>query len=271
MVACTVAGSDSGGGAGVQADLKTFQACGVFGTSVIVAVTAQNTLGVSAVHLVPPEVVAAQFDAVAQDLAPAAYKTGMLASRELVECVVDRLRAYPRAPLVVDPVMVAKSGARLLDPGALSALREHLLPLATVLTPNLPEAEILAGFSITSPGDRRRAAEQLATMGPEVVILKGGHSRNRDTVTDLILVAASGEWLELTFPRVPGTSTHGTGCTLSAAIAAFLARGCDPLEAARSARAYLQGALLRAPGLGAGHGPLGHMDPGLAAPVVRGE
>ena len=256
-VACTVAGSDSGGGAGIQADLKTFAACGVYGCSAIVALTAQNTVGVRAVQVADLGVIAAQVDAVAEDLHPGAWKTGMLGTAEVIDVVIDRLRAHHAPQLVVDTVMVSKSGARLLAPEAVAAMRERLLPLALVVTPNLPEAEVLTGINVQEPGDARRAALALAAMGPRIVVVKGGHAPT-DPVIDTVLDARSGTWVELTYPRVPGTSTHGTGCTFSAAITAYLARGVEPLEAVRRARAYLQLALLRAPQLGQGHGPLGH-------------
>jgi len=267
-VACTVAGSDSGGGAGIQADLKTFAACRVYGASAIVALTAQNTVGVRRVEAVSPAMVADQIDAVAEDLRPAAWKTGMLASAELVRLVAERLRAHRAAHLVVDPVMVAKSGDRLLAEDAVDALRSELLPLAEVVTPNLPEVEALTGIAVRDRAGARAAAEALAAMGPRLVVVKGGHAPG-ETVVDLVLERDGGTAFELEYPRVPGTSTHGTGCTFSAAIAAFLARGVPAPDAIASARAYLQQALLRAPGLGAGHGPLGHADPALAAPVVE--
>ena len=175
----------------------------------------------------------------------------------MIDVVVDRLRAHHAEQLVVDPVMVSKSGARLLAEEAVTAMRERLLPLALVVTPNLPEAEVLTGIDPGGPGAARRAAEALAAMGPRLIVVKGGHATG-DPVVDTVLDAGSGTWIELTYPRVPGTSTHGTGCTFSAAITAYLARGQEPLDAIRRARAYLQLALLRAPRLGQGHGPLGH-------------
>ncbi|MFN2464857.1 MAG: bifunctional hydroxymethylpyrimidine kinase/phosphomethylpyrimidine kinase [Candidatus Dormibacteria bacterium] len=259
-VACTVAGSDSGGGAGVQADLKTFAACDVYGCSAIVALTAQNTLGVRAVQEATIEMVAAQIDAVAEDLRPKAWKTGMLSSQAVIEVVVDRLAAHRAEHLVVDPVMIAKSGDRLLRGDAVNALRAGLLPLAEVVTPNLPEVAALTGIDVDDDGSARRAAIVLAAMGPRVVVIKGGHAQG-DPVVDIVYYASTDEWEELSYPRVPGTSTHGTGCTFSAAIAAHLARDREPREAVREARAYLQLALERAPGLGAGHGPLGHFPP----------
>jgi hydroxymethylpyrimidine/phosphomethylpyrimidine kinase len=256
----TVAGSDSGGGAGIQADLKSFAACGVYGCSVVVALTAQNTLGVRAVQVADLAVIAAQFDAVAEDLAPAAWKTGMLASDEVITVVVERLRVHGVRDLVVDPVMISKSGHSLLAADAVASLRRDLLPMALVVTPNLPEARALTGVSVTGRAGARAAAEALAAMGPRVVVIKGGHAPG-DPVVDWVLDARDGSWSELSFPRVPGTSTHGTGCTYSAAITAHLALGADPLEAVARAREYLQAALERAPGIGGGHGPLGHFPP----------
>lgn len=265
-VACTIAGSDSGGGAGIQADLKSFAACGVYGCSVVVAVTAQNTVGVRAVETVSLQMVAAQIDAVAEDLVPAAWKTGMLAGPEIIAVVAQRIEHHGLAQVVVDPVMVAKSGHRLLAEAAVVSLRAALLPLALVVTPNLPEAGHLLDRPV-GPGDAADAARALCALGPRLAVVKGGHAGG-EVVVDVVHDAQTGATVELRHPRVPGTSTHGTGCTLSAAIAAFLARGLAPLEAVSSARAYVQEALLRAPGLGAGHGPLGHVDPAGAAPPV---
>ncbi|HEV3231308.1 MAG TPA: bifunctional hydroxymethylpyrimidine kinase/phosphomethylpyrimidine kinase [Candidatus Dormibacteraeota bacterium] len=266
-VACTVAGSDSGGGAGIQADLKTFAACGVYGASVVVALTAQNTVGVRRVESASLEMVGDQLDAVEEDLRPAAWKTGMLASAQIVELVADRLLRLRARHLVVDPVMIAKSGHALLPADAVEAVKYDLLPLAEVVTPNLPEARALTGMEVRDPAEARAAAGALAELGPRWVVLKGGHAEG-PVVVDLVLDAARGAVFELEYPRLPGSSTHGTGCTLSAAIAAFLARGVPTPDAIASARAYLQEALMRAPGLGAGHGPLGHLDPEGFAPVI---
>ena len=256
-VACSVAGSDSGGGAGIQADLKTFAACRVYGCSVIVALTAQNTLGVRRVQVADLAMVADQVDAVAEDLRPAAWKTGMLASQAVIEVVVDRLTFHEAGSLVVDPVMVAKSGVALLPGDAVAALRRLLLPLAEVVTPNLPEAQALTGIEVRSRDDTRHAALAIAEMGPRFVVIKGGHA-SLDPVVDLVYARDAGTWHELAYPRIGGTSTHGTGCTFSAAIAAHLARGDHPLDAIVAARGYVQLALERAPGIGSGHGPLGH-------------
>jgi hydroxymethylpyrimidine/phosphomethylpyrimidine kinase len=266
-VACTVAGSDSGAGAGIQADLKTFAACGVYGTTVIVALTAQDTLGVHGIEVASPAIIAAQIDAVAGDLTPAAWKTGMLATATVIAVVSERLRHHRAAQLVVDPVMVAKSGDRLLEEDAVAALRELLLPQALVVTPNLPEAAVLLGIDVVSLDGMHDAARRLCAMGPRMAVIKGGHG-DGETVIDVVADAETGAAVELAYPRVAGRSTHGTGCTLSAAIAAFLARGSSPLDAVASARAYLQEALLRAPGIGSGHGPLGHFAKDLAAPLV---
>jgi hydroxymethylpyrimidine/phosphomethylpyrimidine kinase len=265
-VACTIAGSDSGGGAGIQADLKTFEALGVFGASAVVAITAQNTLGVRRVQPAAAEMVADQVDAIAEDLHPGAWKTGMLASTEIIEVVAARLRHHGAQNLVVDPVMVAKSGDRLLDPDAVTALRDMLLPLALVVTPNLPEAAALTGNPADTPDGVRLAARRLAAAGPRFVVVKGGHG-TADPVVDVVYDRDRDEWLELRNPRVGGTSTHGTGCTFSAAVAAHLARGFEPVEAIERAREYLQLTLHWAPGLGDGHGPLGHAGPPGRVPV----
>ena len=254
--ALTIAGSDSGGGAGIQADLKTFGAIGVYGASAITAVTAQNTLGVRAIHEIPVDVIAAQIDAVLEDIGADAAKTGMLSSAPIIGVVADRLRFHGVRRLVVDPVMVAKSGDRLLREDAVRALREILLPIAAVVTPNAPEATVLSGVEVVDAASAREAARRIADLGPTMVIVKGGHlhgDRSEDLVWD-------GQGFSiLSGPRVATRHTHGTGCTFSAAIAAYLARGLEPLAAAREARAYLQGAIEHAEPLGAGHGPVNHL------------
>ena len=252
----TIAGSDSGGGAGIQADLKTFAAIGVYGASAITAITAQNTVGVRAIHEVPVDVVAAQIDAVLEDIGADAAKTGMLSSAAIIEAVADRLRAHGVDRLVVDPVMIAKSGDRLLREDAVRALRETLLPIAAVVTPNAPEATVLSGVEVVDLVSAREAARRIADLGPRMVIVKGGHlggDRSDDLVWD------GREFSTLTGARIATRHTHGTGCTFSAAIAAYLARGLAPLAAAREARAYLQGAMENAEPLGAGHGPVNHL------------
>jgi len=254
-VALTIAGSDSGAGAGIQADLKTFAANGVYGLSVITAITAQNTVGVRAVQEVDPAVIRAQLDAVSEDFAIAAVKTGMLSSSKIIDVVVEGMRAHRLPHLVVDPVMVAKSGDRLLREDAVDALRRQLLPLAEVVTPNLPEAQVLAGLPVGTVTERIAAARAILALGARSVVIKGGHSEE-DPVVDL-LVDADGV-REFRAPRVHGTSTHGTGCTFSAAIAAGLARGLSVPAAVDQARTYLSAAMAQAPGLGHGHGPLNH-------------
>ncbi len=252
--ALTIAGSDSGGGAGIQADLKTFAALGVYGTSAVTAVTAQNTRGVFAVAEVPEEVVIAQIDAVLEDIGAISAKTGMLSSAAIIENVADRLEAWGIANLVVDPVMVAKSGDQLLQPDAISALVDELLPLALILTPNIPEAEVLAGRLIANDAEAREAARIIADKGPRFVIIKGGHRSG--SALDLVFDGTT--FMELDAERVVTDNTHGTGCTFSAAIAAFLARGHEPLEAIRDAKRFLTDALLASYSVGGGHSPVNH-------------
>jgi hydroxymethylpyrimidine/phosphomethylpyrimidine kinase len=253
--ALTIAGSDSGGGAGIQADLKTFAAHGVFGTSAITAVTAQNTLGVTMWQAMPADLVIAQIEAVAEDLGVHAVKIGMLATSAIVEAVAATIAELDLPEVVLDPVMIAKGGDRLLDLDAVEAMRSELLPRTRVLTPNVPEAEVLSGLSIRSIEDMRAAAERILTFGPRVVLVKGGHLEGPDAV-DVALGA--GVNMELRRPRIETSNTHGTGCTLSSAIAANLALGLALPEALNRARDYLDGAIRHAPGLGRGHGPLGH-------------
>jgi hydroxymethylpyrimidine/phosphomethylpyrimidine kinase len=257
--ALTIAGSDSGGGAGIQADLKTFAAHGVYGTSAITAVTAQNTLGVTAWEPVSTELVIAQIEAVADDLAPASVKTGMLATAAIVEAVAAAIAGLDLPNLVVDPVMIAKGGDRLLREDAVVSIRTELLKLAEVATPNIPEAEVLAGASIRTIDDMRSAARRIRALGPRVVVVKGGHLDDPSTAGFVIDVVCTPDTeFELRGPRIDTRHTHGTGCTFAAAIAAALALGQPMEEALRSARAYLEGAIRHAPGLGAGHGPLNH-------------
>ncbi len=253
--ALTIAGSDSGGGAGIQADLKTFAAHGVYGTSAVTAVTAQNTLGVTAWEPVSTELVIAQIEAVAGDLPPAAVKTGMLATAAIVEAVAAAIEGLELPKLVVDPVMIAKGGDRLLQEDAVAAVKTHLLRLAEVLTPNIPEAEALTGGRIATIDDMRAAARRIRSMGPRVVMVKGGHLGTDDAVD---VVCTPDAEFELRGPRIATRHTHGTGCTLAAAIAANLAVGHPVEDALRAARAYLEGAIRHAPGLGQGHGPLNH-------------
>jgi hydroxymethylpyrimidine kinase/phosphomethylpyrimidine kinase len=257
-VVLTIAGSDSGGGAGIQADLKTFHAFGAFGTSAVTAVTVQDTRGVSGVHPVPVEMVLRQVAAVAGDLPPAACKTGMLATAELVRAVAGALRAHALPGYVLDPVMVATSGDRLLDADAERAVAEELLPLAACATPNLDEAAVLVGFPVEDEASMRRAARVLVERGAGAALLKGGHLRGPELVD---LLWDGREWREWRRPRLETTSTHGTGCTLSAAIAAGLAHGRPLAEAVGDALDYVQRAIRAAPGYGAGHGPLNHLVP----------
>jgi len=258
MVALTIAGSDSGGGAGIQADLKTFQQFGVFGTSVIVALTAQNTRGVRAVETVPESMVAAQLTALAEDLPPAALKTGMLAEVAVVRLVAKAIRENTWAPLVVDPVMVSTSGHRLLTLEAEDVLRDSLLPLAAIVTPNLDEAAILTGRAVHDVPSMERAGHTLLSYGAGAALIKGGHLTGPE-LTDVLVTPE--EIRHFTRPRLDTTSTHGTGCTLSAAITAGLALGRDLDIAVEDALDYVHRAIAAAPNLGSGHGPLDHTVP----------
>ncbi|OPZ82881.1 MAG: Hydroxymethylpyrimidine/phosphomethylpyrimidine kinase [bacterium ADurb.Bin429] len=251
----TIAGSDSGGGAGIQADLKTFAAQGVYGASVITALTAQNTVGVRVIHTIPCDIIAAQIDAVLEDLPIGAIKIGMLSSAEVIRVVACHLRAHAPRPLVLDPVMVAKSGDPLLRADAISALTEELLPMATILTPNLPEAACLLGQT-TRIDDVESAACALLAFGPSAVLLKGGHAESAE-VTDT-LALQDGTTLTLRHPRLDTPNTHGTGCSLSSAIAAGLAKGLPLPHAVENAITWLQGAIANAWPLGSGHGPVHH-------------
>ena len=256
-VALTVAGSDSGGGAGIQADLKTFSALGVYGASVLAALTAQNTRGVQAIHEIPAAFVAAQLASVLSDLPVRAVKVGMLARPDAIEAVAEALAARD-LPVVLDPVMVATSGDRLLRPEAVETLRARLLPLALVVTPNLPEAAALLSEPVaTDEAAMRAQGQRLLRLGPRAVLMKGGHGGGPESVD--LLVEASGV-TRLAAPRVATANTHGTGCTLSAALAAGLARGLSLDEAARAAKDYLTAALIAGHDLaiGSGHGPVHH-------------
>ena len=252
-VALTVAGSDSGGGAGIVADLKTFEAHGVWGTTALVAVTAQNTLGVQAFDTVPPDLVRAQIVSVAGDIGVDAAKTGMLATAELVHVVAAALDEVGRPPLVVDPVFVSKHGDTLLADDAVGALRAELLPLATVVTPNLPEASVLAGMEIGDRDAMVGAAEVIAGYGPATVVVKGGHLPG-DESPDLVWSQGRARWFEA--PRLPGRHTHGTGCVLSAAICAELAVGMDPPDACLAAKRFVEHAIAAGVELGGGVGPV---------------
>jgi hydroxymethylpyrimidine/phosphomethylpyrimidine kinase len=255
-VALTIAGSDSGGGAGIQADLKTFHAFGVFGTSAVTAITAQNTLGVTAIHAVPSGVVRQQIDAVVSDLRPAASKTGMLATAQLVQIVAAAIRDRSLRNYVLDPVIVATSGDRLLDEDAVSAVRNQLVPLAMVVTPNLSEASVLVGFEVDREDAMREAARSLVACGASAALVKGGHLRGVQVIDVLYDGKRMHRWER---DRIDTRNTHGTGCTLSAAVTAGLAQGRPLLRAVEDALDFVRRALLAAPGLGRGHGPLNHM------------
>jgi hydroxymethylpyrimidine/phosphomethylpyrimidine kinase len=255
----TIAGSDSGGGAGIQADLKTFAALGCYGMSAVTALTAQNTLGVAAIHPVPADFAAAQIEAVLADIGADAVKIGMLYSAELIAAVAGELRRHKARHVVLDPVMVAQSGDRLLKADAVKALTEELMPLAEVLTPNIPEAEALIGSEIRTAEDQERAARRLARHGSRSVLLKGGHFDSPES-TDILYLSAEDRAVAFRAERIPSRNTHGTGCSLSSALAAFLARG-EGLEAAvRRAKDYVDRAIRAGAAyrIGAGHGPVHH-------------
>lgn len=252
--ALTVAGSDSGGGAGIQADLKTFSAFRVFGMSVLTAVTAQNSVGVSGVHDLPPEFVALQIDAVLGDFGADAVKLGMLSNAGIIRTVADRLRAHGQTRIVLDPVMVAKSGAPLLQPDARTALIEAVLPLAEVVTPNLHEASVLAGLPVATEADMQEAARRIHAQGPRHVLVKGGHLK--DSATDILFDGRS--FTRFPAPRLDSNNTHGTGCTYSAAIAAGLALGAPLAPAIGEAKAYVTAAIREGFSAGRGVGVLRH-------------
>ena len=253
-IALTIAGSDSGGGAGIQADLKTFHAFGVYGTSAITAVTAQNTLGVASIHPIPLADVRAQIDAVVADLRPAAVKTGMLATAELVSTVAGAIRDHALDGYVLDPVMVATSGDALLEADAVGSIARELVPLAVLVTPNLPEAAILADMPVKTTMDMREAGRRILGLGARAVLIKGGHLHG--DVVDILMGA--GEELEWTRARIDTRHTHGTGCTLSAAITAALALGQELPQAVERAIRFVGRAIADAPRLGSGRGPVSH-------------
>ncbi|HUS81417.1 MAG TPA: bifunctional hydroxymethylpyrimidine kinase/phosphomethylpyrimidine kinase [Armatimonadota bacterium] len=258
-VALTIAGSDSGGGAGIQADLKTFTVLGVYGMSAITAVTAQNTVGVRQFAVLDPSLVAAQMDAVLEDIGCDAAKTGMLGTAGVVEVVADRLAHHHVPNVVVDPVMVAKSGDRLLAEDARRAIIQRLLPCARVVTPNLPEAAELLGREV-SAADMADAARELCDLGAGAAVVKGGHLEG-DAV-DVLYDARTGALVTMTAPRLDTANTHGTGCTFSSAIAAFLARGMELEAAVRRAKRFVTAAIARGLPLGSGHGPTDHIGAG---------
>ena len=254
--ALTIAGSDSGGGAGIQADLKTFAAYGVYGTSAITAVTAQNTLGVANWLAMPAELVVQQIDAVLGDIGADAVKTGMLANAAIIEAVADALRRHSVTNLVVDPVMVAKGGHKLLEDAAIGALLRDLIPLALVLTPNLPEAEVLTKRTIATWDDARAAAQQLFEMGAKHVVIKGGHFEHDPAATDLYFDGR--HFHEFNSVRVKTRNTHGTGCTFASAIAAGLAKGVSVRDAVALAKSFVTLAMQHSYDIGQGHGPVHH-------------
>lgn len=257
----TIAGSDSGGGAGIQADIKTFQELDVYGMSAITAVTVQNTLGVNRVYPLAPEAAAEQVRAVGEDLGVDALKTGMLFSAPIIRAIATEIRRFGWEKVVVDPVMIAKGGQELLQQEAVLAMKEELLPLAMAVTPNIPEAEVLAGMPILTMMDRREAAKRIATMGPKLVVIKGGHAGEKDgneseEVIDLLYDGHT--FTELGGKRINTRHTHGTGCTFSAALTSCLAKGIPVFEAVRTARNFIQAAIEDGLALGHGHGPTNH-------------
>lgn len=262
--ALTIAGSDSGAGAGIQADLKTFASLGVYGLSVVTAVTAQNTVEVAAIAEVPEEVVIAQIDTVLEDIGAHAVKTGMMSGIAIIQNTADRLEAWGIPHLVVDPVMVSKSGAPLLQPDAVNAFKRDLLPHATIITPNIPEAEVLANRKISSPEDAQEAARAIAALGPGVVIIKGGHMEG--PAVDLVF--AEGQFTPMEGQRIETKNTHGTGCTYSAAMTAFLAMGIETMESIRLAKRYIENALRQSYAIGEGHSPVNHFAP-LPSDIVE--
>ena len=267
-IALTIAGSDSGGAAGIQADLKTFHQFGVYGTSAITAVTAQNTLGVSAWQALPAALVAKQVDALAEDLRPAAIKTGMLGSRDIVDTVAERIARHRFTTYVLDPVMVATSGDRLLDRDAEQLIARRLAPLALLVTPNLNEAEILVGGEVRTPDQMERAGRALVALGARAALVKGGHLADTTTIVDVLV--HDGAVRRFTHARIDTTSTHGTGCTLSAAVTAGLALGRPLEQAVTDALDFVHRAIAAAPGLGKGHGPLNHFVPAPPRPPQEG-
>ena len=252
--ALTIAGSDSSGGAGIQADLKTMTANGVYGMSAITALTAQNTTGVTGIMEVTPEFLEAQLDAVFSDIFPDAVKTGMVSSSELIRVIADRLKKYDAKNIVVDPVMVATSGAKLISDDAIETLKEFLLPLATVITPNIPEAEVLSGMTIKTEDEMIKAAELIFNRFGCAVLCKGGHQIN--DANDLLFTSNGPVWFK--GKRIDNPNTHGTGCTLSSAIASNLAKGRSLEDAVKEAKDYISGALAAMLDLGKGSGPLAH-------------
>ena len=255
----TIAGSDSGGGAGIQADLKTFGALGCFGMTAITALTAQNTTGVSAIEALSPQFVADQIRAVVTDMGVDAVKIGMLFSADIIRAVANELKRVTVNNIVLDPVMVAQSGDKLLQNDAVEAIKSELMPLATIVTPNIPEASILVAKSLTTDADFRYAVEKLAGYGCRAVLLKAGHLKGERS-TDLLFLAGDKRFVEIDGPRIATANNHGTGCTLASAVAAYLARGSGLEKAVRTAKTYIEGALKAGAAykIGRGHGPVHH-------------
>ena len=255
----TIAGSDSGGGAGIQADLKTFSAIGCYGMSVITALTAQNTRGVTGIHAVPPDFAVQQIEAVFSDMGADAVKIGMLYSAELIEAVAAALKKHGARKIVLDPVMVAQSGDKLLQDDAIEAIKTHLMPLADVVTPNIPEAEVLCGRTLEQRSDIESAAETLARHGSRSILIKGGHGDQNES-TDILFLANEKRFVNLTAERIETTNNHGTGCTLSSAIASYMAKGNDIEPAVQKAKTFMNQAITAGAAykLGHGHGPVHH-------------
>ncbi|MDQ0199630.1 bifunctional hydroxymethylpyrimidine kinase/phosphomethylpyrimidine kinase [Neobacillus ginsengisoli] len=254
--ALTIAGSDSGGGAGIQADLKTFQELGIFGMSALTAITAQNTLGVQAVYPMGPEAVIKQMESIGEDIGADALKTGMLFNAEIIQVVSEKIKDYNWKKVVVDPVMIAKGGASLLQQEAISALKQYLLPISMVVTPNIPEAEVLTGLSITTMDDKQEAAKRLLDLGVQNVVIKGGHDEDTNESVDLLYDGA--EFYYFNSKRILTKNTHGTGCTFSAAITAEMAKGSSIYDAVTTAKSFIQAAIEEELTIGAGHGPTNH-------------
>lgn len=254
--ALTIAGSDSGGGAGIQADLKTFQELEVFGMSALTAVTAQNTLGVHAVYPMTADAVVKQIQAIGDDIGADAVKTGMLFNAEIIEAVAANLSAYKWENVVVDPVMIAKGGASLLQTEAVTAMKQYLLPISRVITPNIPEAEVLTGMSIQTIEQKREAAKRLHDLGVKNIIIKGGHDGNQSESVDLLFDGKA--FYTFTSKRIPTKNTHGTGCTFSAALTAQLAKGLTVYDAVNVAKKFIQAAIEDQLEIGQGHGPTNH-------------
>lgn len=255
----TIAGSDSGGGAGIQADLKTISAIGCYGMSVITALTAQNTQGVTGIHAIPPSFAAEQMSAVFTDIGADAVKIGMLYSAELIEVVAQQLQKHGAKKIVLDPVMVAQSGDKLLQDDAIEAIKKHLIPLVDVVTPNIPEAEVLLNRKLQQIQDMQDAAKALSVLGSRSILIKGGHLKKNDS-TDLLYLSAEDRVVVLEGQRTETRNTHGTGCTLSSAIASYMAKGHDIEDAVRKAKTYISNAI-RAGAvytIGQGHGPVHH-------------